>query len=173
MFTRPSTNSGTWSVGEPASNPVTGLQTVGGTQRLFPVTPGQVYFLSVWIKTSAGVVATHFKVTWFNASGVGISNYQPTPGGGIIGYTGWTNYTGTWTVPAGAAFANVDCMAGYWDGVHGLNAQSWFDDVYIGLNPPTLSNGFADKYGKMVYPNPPKRGNNLWGSAVWGSFTWG
>lgn len=29
------------------------------------------------------------------------------------------------------------------------------------------------RYGLANYPNPPKRGNNLWGSAVWGSFTWG
>lgn len=29
------------------------------------------------------------------------------------------------------------------------------------------------KRGLFSYPNPPRRGSNLWGSALWGSFTWG
>ena len=33
--------------------------------------------------------------------------------------------------------------------------------------------GVPTKYGWFRYPNPPKRGSNLWGSAIWGSFTWG
>lgn len=154
-----------WNVVE--ANPSGIATVVAGIHDLIPVVANANYFFSTWVKQSAGSKATHFKIVWYTSAAAVIST--SVIAGGTDGYLGWTNWSGTVTAPGTAAYAVFDLMSGYWDGVTGFNANIWWDDAYMALVAPSS----AGKYGLMVYPNPPKRGSNLWGSAIWGSFTWG
>lgn len=133
----------------------TGL-TIGGSSDIFPVIPGEQYYMSCWMKQSAGAKGTHYKVTWFNSSGVGISNYQVLPG--HDGLTPWTYFSGTWTVPVGAVYAQLAVMFGYWDGVTGSNAQIWFDNIQF--SPITTYRAIASSWSQPL-TSPGFEGNNL------------
>lgn len=102
------TRAGGWN----ALTPKTGL-TLGGVPDLFAVTPGQQWRFSLWSKQSVGVKQSHAKITYFDSAGV----YAGTTYfvyGGTDGLQPWTNYTGTTTIPVGAAYAQLALMAGWW-----------------------------------------------------------
>jgi Concanavalin A-like lectin/glucanases superfamily len=92
---------------------ITGL-TVGPGNNLFAVSPGQQYYMSIWLKQQEGARASHYKVTWFDSGGNGLGNFQAPSG--QDGDLPWTQFHDVWTVPNGAVYASVDVMWGYWGG---------------------------------------------------------
>ena len=74
-----------------------------------PITSGQSYTLSVYASLSnvAGSGAS-IQIDWFNASG----NWLATSvvAGGLIGTSGFTNYTGTVTAPINASTARITLL---------------------------------------------------------------
>lgn len=94
-----------------------------------PVTPGQTYSASWWVKQNAGTRQTHVKVDWYDASGSAIA------GGffmnGTDGALPWTYYTASVIAPPYAVTALFYLMTGYWDGATGTNAQVWWDDAKL------------------------------------------
>jgi hypothetical protein len=97
-----------------------------------PINPAQQYFVSLWVKQTAGTRQNHIKVLYLQDAG--LTTYSAIRDndfvtGGIDGVLPWTQFTATLTPPSDARYAVLLLMSGWWDGVTGSNAQMWFDDV--------------------------------------------
>jgi hypothetical protein len=92
-----------------------------------PVVAGMTYMASGWVKQSAGAVNGHIKLSWLDKAGAEISNILPI--GLTSGLKPWTFGSATGIVPSHAITARFHFAAGWWDGVTGTNAQTWFDDA--------------------------------------------
>lgn len=97
------------------------------SQVAFPIRPGQVYTVSGWSKQNAGTRQSHFKLDFADASGGYFASIAPMAG--TDGVKPWTFYTASGVAPANAVMGKFRLEAGWWDGVTGTDAQTWFDDL--------------------------------------------
>lgn len=97
----------------------------------FPVTPGQSYALSAWIRTqslaadagwSQGVM---LNLLWLDGGGTVFAGYYAVDGPGIRGTVGWTKKETTVKAPSGAATAIVEFR------VRANSGAAWIDDASL------------------------------------------
>ena len=106
------TNAGTWGGGSSTTN---------GTPNQIPVTVGNTYTASAWIKASSGVNA-NLDIEWTNSSGASFGTI-------IQAFTttgSWQRVTLTGTAPSNAVSADININSTNWGGV---GQAFWLDGV--------------------------------------------
>jgi hypothetical protein len=127
------------------------------SQVYIPVVVGQSYTMSVWHKQNAGAQSGHAKINWYDVNLVFLSSSFTTSTTGLV--ANYTQKSVTAVAPANAAFAKIELLAGWWDGVTGTDAQVWFDDcrfavaasiaAHAGSHGMAMDNPQSGKYAGM------------------------
>jgi hypothetical protein len=95
----------------------------------FPVVPGQTYLASGWSKQNGGAQQSVIQVSWYTSQPVVISTDDVMAV--QSGAKPWTYYSAQLVAPIGAAFALIQPGCGWWDGVTGVDCQTWYDDLRV------------------------------------------
>jgi hypothetical protein len=112
-----------------------------------PVSPGQTYELSMWVKTQAITKGVSLNISWRDASNRSLS-WISSIGGKATGTNDWKQLLGSVTAPANAARAVMQIR------VESTGGSAWVDDVVFQAEstlPPSLEVAVDDSASARAY----------------------